>query len=102
MARDRLDLQAKFEEILGSRNVYFNPPENLKLQYPCIIYNISGVYRRDADNSLYGYMNRYTVTLIDKKPDSEFYVPLLSMRYCTFDRSYKSEGMNVFSFNLYF
>ena len=102
MAGDRLDLQAKFEAILGSRNVYFNPPENLKLQYPCIIYNLGAPYQAKADNILYRYLNRYTVTLIDKKPDSEFYEPLLSMRYCTFDRCSKSEGMNVFSYNLYY
>jgi len=30
----RLELQNLLENILGSRNVYFQPPENLKLNYP--------------------------------------------------------------------
>ena len=29
----RLKLQTMLEEILGSRNVYFNPPESVKMKY---------------------------------------------------------------------
>jgi len=34
----RLELQEVLESLLGSRNVYFQPPLNLKMNYPCIIY----------------------------------------------------------------
>ena len=29
----RLELQSKFEELLGSRNVYYQPPESIKMSY---------------------------------------------------------------------
>lgn len=31
----RYELQAVLEGILGSGNVYFQPPENLKMRYDC-------------------------------------------------------------------
>ena len=34
----RLQLQAQLEEMLGSRNVYYQPPESVKLEYPAIVY----------------------------------------------------------------
>lgn len=37
----RYELQAVLEGILGSGNVYFQPPENLKMRYDCIVYERS-------------------------------------------------------------
>ena len=34
----RQTLQSELEAILGSRNVYYQPPANLKMQYPAIRY----------------------------------------------------------------
>ena len=39
----RIKLQAKLEELLGSRNVYYQPPETLKIEYPAIIYSKSRI-----------------------------------------------------------
>ena len=36
---DRLDLQGLLEELLESRNVYYKPPESIKMQYPAIRYS---------------------------------------------------------------
>ena len=49
----RLELQAKLEEALGSKNVYYQPPESLKLTYPAIIYSMSGMSRKHADDQEY-------------------------------------------------
>ena len=35
---NRLDLQALLEDLLGSRNVYYQPPESVKMNYPAIVY----------------------------------------------------------------
>ena len=37
MAKTRLDLQSYLKTLTA--NVYFQPPENVKLNYPCIIYD---------------------------------------------------------------
>lgn len=91
----RLELDAKFREILGSGNVYFQPPETLKMQYPCIIYFKTSVPARYANNLVYSYKQGYTVTYVDKDPDAELPFTLLkTIPYTRIDSFYKSEGLN--------
>ena len=98
----RLNLQAKFEEILGSSNVYFQPPESIRLSYPCILYELAGFDTLRADDILYGSTNRYTVTLIDPDPDSEYIKKILSMKYCVMDQMYVVDNLNHYIFTLYY
>ena len=99
----RLKLQGEFETVLGSRNVYFQPPEDMKLQYPCIIYFKSTFPIRYANNSFYGMRQGYTVTVVDKDPDSEIpYDILKHFEYCKIDSFYKSENLNHTKLTLYY
>lgn len=102
MARPRTELQTIFEEILGSRNVYFQPPESLKLKYPCIVYNLNTLPKKSADNIAYINHRQYLATLIDKDPDSDFVDPLDELPLCSMDRTYISEGLNHWVFRIYF
>ena len=57
--RTRLELQSFLEEILGSRNVYFQPPTSFKMEYPAIVYARKNIINTFADNNVYGqYTNR--------------------------------------------
>lgn len=97
----RLELQAKFEEILGSENVYFQPPA--RMSYPCIKYSLSGIATKRANNAIYNSINRYEVIVIDYDPDSTIHTKILdSFRMCSFDRSYKANNLNHFVLTLYF
>lgn len=98
---NRLDLQAKFEAILGSRNVYFQPPESVKLSYPAIVYAIKDVETTFADNRAYLKAPSYEVTLIDKNPDNAFVEAILDIPYCTFDRHFKADNLNHYVFTLF-
>ena len=98
---NRLDLQAKFEAILGSHNVYFQPPESVKLSYPAIVYAIKDVETTFADNRAYLKAPSYEVTLIDKNPDNAFVEAILDIPYCTFDRHYKADNLNHYVFTLF-
>ena len=51
--RNRPALHEKLCEILGSRNVYFDPPSNIHINYPCIIYKRIAAESRRADNGRY-------------------------------------------------
>ncbi len=102
MSRPRVELQAILEELLGSRNVYFQPPESLKLKYPCIVYNLNTIPTRKADNTTYLSARQYLVTVIDYDPDSDFVDKMLELKYCSFDRAYASNGLNHFVFSLHF
>lgn len=91
----RSELDSKFRDILGSNNVYFQPPETLKMQYPCIVYFKTSTPVRYANDRVYKYTQGYTVTYVDKDPDSEVpFTILKTIRYSRIDSFYKSEGLN--------
>ena len=102
MAKSRLELHEILCDILGSRNVYFQPPESLKMKYPCIVYERSGIDEIFADNSEYRNLKRYTITYIDEDPDSETPDKLQAVRYCYFDTHFKADNLNHDVFTLYF
>lgn len=98
----RLELQSKLEEILGSRNVYFEPPSNLKLTYPCIIYELKKYDLVHTDNTIYKLKTAYDITVIERSPVSQFTMPILSLPYCTFDRHFVSDTLHHNTFTIYF
>lgn len=98
---DRLDLQAQLEGILESRNVYFQPPASVQMQYPAIKYSLKDVIVRHANNLSYMMHSGYELILIDKNPDSQYVKKLLELPYCSFDRSYYADNLNHFVFTVY-
>lgn len=67
----RLKLHEEFRDILGSEYVYFNPPESVKMTYPCIRYSLGVPNQYRADGRIYKNTNGYEVTVIDYDPESE-------------------------------
>ena len=102
MSKPRVELQIELEKIIGSRNVYFQPPPTFMIQYPCIIYTLSNDKVDYANNNRYKEMNRYSVILIDKDPDSVFLKQIKKMPYCSFDRTYVSDNLNHYSFTIFY
>lgn len=98
----RLNLQAQLETILGTTNVYFQPPANVRMQYPCIVYTRDNALTRFAGNLPYRYTKRYQVTIIDRDPDSLIPDKVAALPMCTFDRSYVADNLNHDVFSLYF
>lgn len=98
----RLELQALLEKVRGNRNVYFQPPSNLKLSYPAIVYNLEGDDVHRADDSLYSRKRRYQITLIDRNPDSPFEQKLAELKYCRLERAFVSDNLNHFVYTIYF
>ena len=99
---NRNDLQNKLEEILGSRNVYFQPPESIKMNYPAIVYSRSDMKNDFADNKVYMHSHVYTITVIDKDPDSAVIEKIAELPHCKFNRNFKSGNLNHDVFTLYF
>lgn len=98
----RLELHEKLCELLGSRNVYYQPPETQKMVYPAIRYSKSDIDGRYADDRTYKKMTRYEIIVIDKKPDNPVIEQLLEFPYCSYDRHYVSENLNHDSLTLYY
>lgn len=98
----RLELQTKLEELLGNRHVYYQPPENLKMEYPAIRYSKSIIGSRHADNMKYSNLTRYEIIVIDKRPDNEVIDKILSLNYASYDRHYASNNLNHDVITLYY
>lgn len=98
----RLDLHEIFCSTLGSRNVYFQPPETIKMNYPCIVYERSSNDTRFADNRPYKSIRRYTATIIDKNPDSQLPDKLGGLSLCRLNRVYTADNLNHYVFDIYF
>lgn len=99
---DRLYLQAKFEEILGSRNVYFQPPASVSMRYPAIRYDLKDFRTKSANNSsTYVLSTGYEVILITREPDTEYLPKLLQLPYCRFGRYYKADNLHHYTVTIY-
>ena len=81
---------------------YFQPPETLKMKYPAIVYSLNDVENFYADDGVYLSKRVYSLTLIEKNPDSEYISKLLSLPTCNYDRHYVSDNLNHDVFEIYF
>ena len=102
MENKQQELQTKLEELLGSRNVYYQPPESLKMQYPAIRYELSTIQSNNADNIKYSKNNRYQITVIDRLPDNEVISKILDLPYTSYDRRYKANNLNHDVITIYY
>lgn len=98
----RMELHQKLVNILGSTNVYFQPPETIKLAYPCIIYERSDISQKYADNRSYFDMIRYSIILITRSPESDLVKSILELPYCSYDRYYAADSLNHDTFTLFY
>jgi hypothetical protein len=83
-------------------NVYFQPPQNTQMQYPCIVYRRDYAETEFADNIPYRHTLRYVVVVIDRDPDSDIPGEIASLPMCLFNRFYTSDDLNHDVFRLYF
>ena len=90
----RLDLQNLLEFVLGSRNVYYQPPESVKIKYPAIIYRRNDIDNNFADDIVYMQNHTYQIIVVDADPDSEIVDRVSKLPMCRYDRHYTSDNLN--------
>lgn len=90
---NRLKIDDILRELLGSDNVYFQPPENFSMEYPCIVYELSRLEPDFADNKPYKIDTVYYVTCIYQDPDSELPLKLASLPMSVHQRKYRSDNL---------
>lgn len=99
----RLELQNELESLLGSDKVYFQPPESLRMTYPCIRYEFRGPTQFRASNKNYVIYRSYTVTHIYKNPDGDLVNQFLTtFPMCDHDRHYTGDGLHHDVYTIYF
>lgn len=103
----RLSLHEDLKTLLGSNNVYYQPPESLKIKYPCFIYRLSAANVHAADNNIYLYNRQYQLTYITKDPDSELIdeIPKYFARKfkgCRMSAHFTSDNLNHYNYTIHY
>ena len=98
----RLEFHSILVSLLGSSNVYFQPPSTIKMNYPCIVYQRNNVSKNNADDLLYTYSQGYTVTVIDPNPDSHIPEKVLKLPFSSYQRNFTSDNLNHDVFDVYY
>lgn len=95
----RVELQALLETLLGSVNVYFQPPPSVSMNYPAIVYKLDGRQAKHADNVPYIHRVSYQITVMDRNPDSLIPKKVAGLSTASFKSRYTSDNLyhDVFS-----
>jgi len=107
--KTRTELHTELCKVLGTKNVYFQPPSNVMLKYPCIIYELSDIRAIHADNRPYRLSHFYTITFVDKNPEtkapgssSTIIDTLANIPNMKYDRHYVADGLYHDVFTIYY
>lgn len=98
----RLELHNKLIALFCNDHVYYQPPENLKMEYPCIRYSKSDITSRHADNINYVNKTSYEIVVIDKHPDNVVIEKILELPLSSYDRHYISDNLNHDVIRIYY
>lgn len=98
----RHQFQAVLEALQTGLKVYFQPPENGKMVYPCLKYELDAGSSKFANNIPYNYEQQYQVTLISRTPDSDIFPKLAALPKSIHARSYVADNLNHSVFSIYF
>ena len=99
----RLELHEELCTLLGSRNVYFQPPESVKMSYDAIRYELSGKDLKRANNRVYRKTNEYSGVVITKNPDTTLPDAIIEhFGMCSFGRPYTADNLYHYPFTLYY
>lgn len=96
----RLELHEILCSLLGSRNVYYQPPATVRMKYPCIVYSPQAMTSRHADNKPYNIIDRYRVVIIDQDPDSILPKKIAQLQGARAAQPYTADNLHHWPFDL--
>lgn len=100
--KTRLELHEKLVDVLGSSQVYFQPPTNVSMKYPAIVYELNGETTKRANNKRYIVYDSYTITHIYKSLKNDLREKILeAFPYVDYDRRLVSDGLYQDVFTIY-
>lgn len=103
MSQSRLSLQTDLTNLLGSKEVYFQPPKSIKMRYPSIVYHLDRIDTRSADNKHYGLFDRYSIIYMTKDADDPFPTEFLThFPMSSYDRSARNDNLYHHYITLYY
>ncbi len=98
----RLELHEKLCGFLGSRNVYYQAPATVRMQYDAIRYSPPTIDSRFANDKRYKNMKRYELIVITRLPDPEVVDKILELPYTSLGTPYVSDNLHHYPITLYY
>ena len=105
----RLTLTRKVELItealkhIGISNVYFEPPQSIKLKYPCAVFKRGVISSRHAGNIIYKIDDSFDLTYIRLDPDDDMTHDILNIfRQIRHTRTFVADGLHHDQYKLYY
>lgn len=96
----RAQLQSLLE--VHCTHVYFQPPPNVQMQYPAIVYERQRARTDYADNEPYSVVKQYQLTIISRSPDEPLFDNIAALPLCRHERFYVADNLNHDVFSIYF
>ena len=97
-------LRSLYERVTNKSSegkVYFQPPANVRLSYPCLIYKLTDMPTNHANNFPYKIEHCYELSVIDSDPNSKLREQVARMFTCRMVRSYESDNLHHYVFHIY-
>ena len=98
----RLEFHQALVALLGSEYVYFQPPPDRQMVYPCILYERDSQSIKRGDTIAYNARQRYQVTYIDRDPDGDKIKALTEFPLSAFSRRFATSGLNHDVYSIYY
>lgn len=95
-------LQKILTDLLGTSEVYFQPPDDASMDYPAIVYHLDGVDTSYGDNLPYKISKRYLITYIDYYPDMTIPDKIAQLPTAKFVNHFTADNLNHYSYRLYY
>lgn len=83
-------------------NVYYQPPESVKLKFPCIVYSMEALSPQYADNLPYLLHQPFSMRYITRDADDELVFQLAQLPKCKHGKPYAKENLYHHPYTIYY
>lgn len=83
-------------------HVYYQPPETVKMKYPCIVYEPATEWTIYANNNPYAHKSRFTITVIDRNIESEIPGKVSDLPTARMNRYFAANNLHHWVYDLYY
>ena len=98
----RLDLHNILVELLGSGNVYYQPPESIQMSYDAIRYSLGEPDAKFANDKRYLNTKCYDLIVISRLPDPEVVDKILELPFTSMSKPYVADNLNHYPIKIYY
>lgn len=96
-------LVLELRSLLDTNFVYYQPPESVKIHYPCVIIKRARPFTLYANNHNYHRRQLFELTVIDKDPDSPYIAAIADhYEYCRVANHFTKDDLNHDVIELYY